>query len=235
MMVLIKLGALAMQLNLARAFVVKIRESPGHYQVVLFPGGGAFADLIRKEDHEYHIGEEAAHWLAIHAMDSTGVLLANTCPGLRQFTQLEDLEKYLYRSQTFASDGLPEVPIWLPHAWCRRADPTPHSWDVTSDSLAIFAGASLGVKWVGLAKITGELTKTLPFSASPRLSGTELQQMMAASRDAKNNEEWVVDPYLPHAIQKTKTACRVFDGRDIDNVGALLRDHPGSKYAEIRP
>jgi aspartokinase-like uncharacterized kinase len=235
MVVLLKIGALAMQLNLARAFVVKIRENAGHNQVVLFPGGGAFADLIRKVDQEYQVGEDAAHWLAIHAMDSTGVLLANTCPGLRQFTQLEDLEKYLSRNQTFASDGLPEIPVWLPHAWCRRADPTPHSWDVTSDSLAIVAGASLGVKWVGLAKISGQLTNTLSFSTSPRLNVRELQQMMAASKGAKINEEWAVDPYLPKAIKATKMVCRIFDGRDVDNIGALLRDSPNSKYAEIRP
>ncbi len=235
MAVLIKLGALAMQVDHARAFVAKIREVAGSCPIVLFPGGGGFADLIRKIDTEYHIGDEAAHWLAIHAMDSLGLLLAKTCPGVRPLTSLYNVVSYLEQPFPVLADGLPELPLWLPFAWLSRADPAPHSWEVTSDSLAVIAGARLGVEWVGLAKMTDHLTKNMAISGHPRLYATEVERMMVASKDGEHGEEWGVDAYLPQAIIASKIPCRIFDGRDIPNVDALLRNQGNPKYAEILP
>ncbi len=235
MAVLIKLGALAMQVDHARAFVAKIRELVGSNPIVLFPGGGGFADLIRKIDTEYHIGDEAAHWLAIHEMDSLGLLLANTCPGVRSVTSLYNVVAFLEHPMPVAADGMPEIPLWLPYAWLSRADPAPHSWEVTSDSLAVIAGARLGVEWVGLAKLTDQLTKDMAFSGNPRLHATEVERLMATRTDAGNAGDWAVDGYLPQAITATKLPCRIFDGRDIPNVTSLLSGHGNPKYAEILP
>ncbi len=235
MVVLIKLGALAMQIDHARAFVAKIREVAGKCPILLFPGGGGFADLIRKIDNEYHIGDEAAHWLAIHEMDSLGMVLAHTCPGVRPLTSLYNVLTYLEHPFPVLADGLPELPLWLPYAWLSRADPAPHSWEVTSDSLAVIAGGRVGAEWVGLAKMTDLLTKSMAFSACPRLHATEIERMMVTRTEAGNAEEWVVDAYLPQAIKASKVPCRVFDGRDLPNLIALLHDQGNPKYAEILP
>ena len=43
-------------------------ESKG-YSFLVVPGGGPFADLVRSQFHEYSISDEAAHWMAILAME----------------------------------------------------------------------------------------------------------------------------------------------------------------------
>ncbi len=224
-----------MQVDQARAFVTTLRQAARDTSVVLFPGGGAFTDVIRSLDNQYHVGDDAAHWLAIHGMDSLGLLLAYTCPGVRPLTSLYNVLAYLEKPSPVLADGLPELPLWLPYAWLSRADPAPHSWEVTSDSLAVFAGSRAGAEWVGLAKMTDQLTKAMPFSASSRLSAAELERRMTASKGPNMQEEWAVDPYLPNAIKTAKVPCRIFDGRDLPNLVSLLTRQGNPKYAEIVP
>ena len=39
-----------------------------------------------------------------------------------------------------------------PHTWMRAADPLPHSWDITSDSIAAFIAGALGASELILLK-----------------------------------------------------------------------------------
>jgi len=233
MVVLIKVGALAMQVDRMQAFVEALREVTGDHPVVLFPGGGAFADIVRLVDRQYKIGDDNAHDLAIRAMDSMGWLIARTCPAIQPTTNLAQIQLQLQQPRD--KMGLPEIALWLPHTWLMSTDCVPHSWEVTSDSLAVFAGASVPVDWVGLAKVTDQLAKDVPFSTSPRLETSQLAPMMATSKNANDFGEWAVDPYLPSAIRATKMPCRIFDGRDIPNLISLLRGQGNPKYAEIVP
>ena len=45
-----------------------------------------------------------------------------------------------------------KVPVLAPHAWMRAADPLPHSWDITSDSIAAFIAGSLDASELILLK-----------------------------------------------------------------------------------
>ena len=51
-------------------------------------------------------------------------------------------------------------PVLAPYRWLRAADPLPHSWEVTSDSIAAWLAGELGARRVVLVKApgaTGEL------------------------------------------------------------------------------
>jgi hypothetical protein len=194
MPILFKVGALGMDLPLVQAFVVKLREVSSFTPVVLFPGGGAFADVVRDLDARYSLGEDVAHWQAIHAMDSMGLLLSQTCPGSVAFTDIEELREFTNSPTEREVDGLPPIPIWLPYLWLKDNDPAPHSWDVTADSLAVLCGAALGVEWVGLAKMTSNLAPNLPFSEIPALTTTQLRTMVASAfRTAGNHRRYDLD------------------------------------------
>jgi ELWxxDGT repeat protein len=52
----------------------------GHARMLLVPGGGPTADLIRAFDRRYGLGEEAAHWLALRAMALNAWILAALLP-----------------------------------------------------------------------------------------------------------------------------------------------------------
>jgi dihydroneopterin aldolase len=47
------------------------------------------------------------------------------------------------------------VPVLAPSKWLREADPLPHSWDVTSDSIAAWVAGAVGARRLVLVKPAG--------------------------------------------------------------------------------
>jgi len=93
--------------------------------VLLVPGGGAAADVIRHLDRVHQIGEERAHWLALRALTVNAHFLA----------ALLDAPVLLG-----PGDPAPPLAVLDPHALCQadegRPGALPHSWQVTSDTIA---------------------------------------------------------------------------------------------------
>ncbi len=113
--------------------------SLGRYgRALIVPGGGPFADAVRAVDAQYHIGDDAAHWAAVLAMDQFAYALAALAHA---------------RVITDPTEGVPgELSILAPYQWLRQTDPLPHSWDVTSDSIAAWVAHAIGVKRLLLVK-----------------------------------------------------------------------------------
>ena len=61
--------------DLMRALISLADEEDSSYLVV--PGGGPFADLIREVSAKMGLGDEAAHWMAVLAMEQYAYLLAD--------------------------------------------------------------------------------------------------------------------------------------------------------------
>jgi aspartokinase-like uncharacterized kinase len=105
--------------------------------VLVVPGGGPFADVVRALDAQVGLGDAVAHRLALQAMDQLGVLLAPMLSGaelLRELVAPRSLG-LLVAAPAFA--GRPDVP---------------ESWDVTSDSLAVLAAGAIGAEEAILLK-----------------------------------------------------------------------------------
>ncbi len=105
--------------------------------VLVVPGGGPFADVVRALDAQVGLGDGVAHRLALQAMDQLGLLLAPMLPGA----------KLLRKLVAPRSLGL----LVAAPAFAGRAD-VPESWDVTSDSLAVLAAAAIGAEEAILLK-----------------------------------------------------------------------------------
>jgi probable H4MPT-linked C1 transfer pathway protein len=118
---------------------VAVRGEP----VLVVPGGGPFADTVRRIDTEIGLSDHASHWMAILALDQYAELLASRIPRSR-----------VVRSAGEATSALAagELPILAPSDWLRRADPLPHSWDVTSDSIAAWVAGQVGAEHLVVAK-----------------------------------------------------------------------------------
>ncbi len=103
--------------------------------VFIVPGGGPTAEAIREFDRMHHLGDEAAHWLALRACSINGHVLSRL---LGEFPVVADCA---------ARSGVAIVDLF---AFAvddeRRPDRWPHRWVVTSDSMAVrvanVAGAS---------------------------------------------------------------------------------------------
>src|SRR5260221_1160464 len=59
-----------------------LAQRPGN-AAVFVAGGGAAANVVREWDRVHHLAEEAAHELALEAMDLTASLLARFFPAAR--------------------------------------------------------------------------------------------------------------------------------------------------------
>lgn len=100
--------------------------------LVLVPGGGRAADLVRELDALHALGDEPAHRLALHALDFTARLLESMLENLQLVDELDALGDVWQAGR---------VPVLAPRRFVEQDDrtatqPLPHSWSVTSDSIA---------------------------------------------------------------------------------------------------
>ena len=94
--------------------------------LLVVPGGGLFAEAVRQEQE----ADDAAHWMAIAAMEQYAWVIASH--GMRTTDIL----------------AVPETTaVFLPYISMRQRDPLPHSWDVTSDTIAAWIAAELGLNF----------------------------------------------------------------------------------------
>lgn len=114
--------------------------------IVVVPGGGPFADVVRELDRLAGLSADTAHWMAILAMDQYAHLLAERIDGA---TLVEE-------SGAIAGElAAGRVVVLAPSRWLRAADPLPHSWDATSDSVAAFVAGALDASRLVLVKPAG--------------------------------------------------------------------------------
>ena len=111
--------------------------------VVVVPGGGPLADAVRELDRRIGLSPDAAHWMAMLAMDQYAHLLAERIAGARLVEEPGAIA---------AAIAPGEVAVLAPSRWMRAADVLPHGWDATSDSIAAFVAGALDAVRLDLVK-----------------------------------------------------------------------------------
>jgi aspartokinase-like uncharacterized kinase len=138
-------------------------------RLLVVPGGGPFADAVREVDRRLGLSNDAAHWMAVLAMDQYAHLIASRLAGSVLVTGPADIRAAFSQSTADTAqlaEGLAPVlsarsavhlmvPVLAPYRWLRDADPLPHSWDVTSDSIAAWVGGQIGAERLVLVKPPG--------------------------------------------------------------------------------
>jgi aspartokinase-like uncharacterized kinase len=113
--------------------------------VLVVAGGGPFTDAIRELDRVHGLGEEIAHRYALRACELSqrflgrllGSMASTNCPTWWRFTRrvlLLNLRDFLERYE-------------------RDIQPVPHTWELTSDSIAAYAAAFGGAKLILLKSL----------------------------------------------------------------------------------
>jgi len=102
--------------------------------LLIVPGGGTYADAVR----EAGLDDETSHWKAIGAMDTYGRFVASFGLPVTDTLAVPD-----YTS------------ILLPSPCMHQYDPLPHSWDVTSDTIAAWVAATLQGELLLLKSVDG--------------------------------------------------------------------------------
>jgi aspartokinase-like uncharacterized kinase len=180
------------------------------HRLLIVPGGGRFADAVRDAARRYPLDDTAAHWMAILGMDQYGYLLASQMPGAR-------LVRDLATARRVAEGG--KVPVLLPFDLLHAADPLPHTWEVTSDSLAAWVCGQAGARRLVLLKDVDGL-----YSADPHAdpSAALLGEVELSSIDHPGG----VDAYLATLLPGLAAEVWVLGGATAGPLGALLEGHP---------
>jgi 5-(aminomethyl)-3-furanmethanol phosphate kinase len=111
--------------------------------LVIVPGGGEFADAVRRAQADYKFSDAAAHRMALLAMHQTGLMLAALHKRLEPFETLAGLRRALKGGR---------VPVWLPFKMIESDKRVPADWTATSDGLAARLAERLGGAPVVLVK-----------------------------------------------------------------------------------
>lgn len=138
----LKLGGSLMPIarDLMRALSLLVEVG---YSFLVVPGGGPMADLVREIDSMYEVTEEAAHWMAILAMEQYAYFLAD---GGRA-----SLTREIRRPKVD-----PAIEILLAYQVLQKDDlGLVHSWDYTSDSVAAIVAHQLKAPFIKVTNVDG--------------------------------------------------------------------------------
>jgi aspartokinase-like uncharacterized kinase len=128
------------------AVLAIVRDAATDSRVLIVPGGGPFADAVRQVDRDLGLSDDAAHWMAVLAMDQYAHLIISRLAGS---ALVEDVAGIGF------AIAAARVPVLAPSRWVRDADPLPHTWGVTSDSIAAWIAGTVGAERLVVIKPPG--------------------------------------------------------------------------------
>jgi aspartokinase-like uncharacterized kinase len=187
------------------ALCAALAQAGQRHPLLVVPGGGDFADGVRRCAARYPLSDSAAHWMAILAMDQYGLLLCDMISKSRPVRSLDE-------AGTVMGGG--RVAVLLPHGWLRREDPLPHSWDVTSDAIAAWvAGRAESDRLVLIKDVDGL------YDAAPDAPDARLIEEMDVDGLPGNGG---VDRYLAETLKEAACETWVVNGRFPERIAQLL-------------
>ena len=190
----IKLGGSLIEYG--RAIIRTLRDfaAEKNLTLIIIPGGGPFAMTVRALAGK--LSDEAAHWMAVLAMHQYGFFLANG-----EFSLIESLDDIVDR----------DVSILLPYKILKADDSLPHTWDVTSDTIAAFIAYKLGERcFIKLTDVDGIL------DAEGRvIEKVDIEELAKRSDDSTDSTRTCtcIDNALPDFLLQHKMYCIIVNGR----------------------
>ena len=180
------------------------------HRIAVVPGGGEFADTVRKLDRTYGLSNTTAHKMAVLAMDQYGLLLSDITP-----------KSYVSHSLKEVSNSAKgTLPILLPSKLMFREDPLEHSWDVTSDTIAAYVAQLLDAEKLVLVTDVDGI-----FSEDPKKTlDAKLIEELSAEELLGWNRRTSVDKALPKTLLQAKLDCYVVNGGYPERVKLILEN-----------
>lgn len=155
-------------------------------KTVIVPGGGVFAEQVRIAQKHWRFDDNAAHCMALLAMQQTACMFQGINQNLHIARTVQEIKCSLDKHN---------VVIWSPDINQLDRAGIPASWDITSDSLAA---------WLAKEVSASELFLVKSASVSPAMS----YQQMA--------EKGIVDKGFCDFMQDTPATLKVLHRADLN-------------------
>ena len=180
------------------------------HRIAVVPGGGEFADTVRKLDRTYGLSNTTAHKMAVLAMDQYGLLLSDITPKSYVSHSLKEVSN--------SAKGM--LPIFLPSNLLFREDLLEHSWDVTSDTIAAYVAQLLDAEKLVLVTDVDGI-----FSEDPKKTlDAEMVEEVSAEELLGWNRRTSVYKALPKTLLQANLDCYVVNGGYPERVKLILEN-----------
>ena len=204
----LKIGGSLNRADCLEALCGQVRRLGESFHLMVVPGGGVFADEVRKAYKRFKLSETAAHCMALSAMDQYGYVLNHLIAGSL-------LTPDLTTACRAVESG--KVSILLPSASVLQHSDLPHSWQVTSDTIAAWASHRADCRRLILLKDVDGLLSAAPTNKEAELV-TELTVAQLAARRGG------VDEYLSRFLASVRLETWVVNGLRPERLAELLEE-----------
>jgi aspartokinase-like uncharacterized kinase len=204
-------GSLAKTPKILKKLCKKIEEISKDHKLCIVPGGSKFADIVRHIDLEYNLTVESAHKMAILGMDQYGFMLNDLISNSKQFRELKKYKRILEQKQT---------PIFLPAQHMFINDPLENSWNITSDSIAIYVSKKLEINNVIIITDVDGI-----FDQDPRkVSTSKIIEKLSAKELLDIGQNTCIDKFSAQLLINSQKKCYVVNGRYPKRIDAIFNE-----------
>ena len=179
-------------------FLSDYAETKNH-TVIIIPGGGHFVKRIKELSEQEVISNDAAHWMAVLGMHQYGFYLADGS-GIEIVESVEELRNVVH------------ICLLLPYTLLKADDSLPHTWNVTSDTIAAFVANKVGeTSFIKLTDVDGLMDD----------KGLLVRQIHAKAM-IKNARTGCVDAELPLFLMQNEMSCTIVNGNFTERIIAVI-------------
>lgn len=189
-------GSLLKHPNKLRELCIELGRVMEELHLLVVPGGGRFADVVREVDAELGLEPETSHLMALMSMNVYGLLLASLIPQARVVEEISEAEE--------------GSAVMLPYEEARKDPGLLVSWDVTGDAVAARLAERLRARLLVLVKDVDGLLDG---------RGNLIEEVGAGELRGWS----CVDPVAPTIVKRAKIPCFVVNGLFKDRVVEALR------------
>lgn len=185
--------------------------------ILIVPGGGVFADAVRAVDKKFSLSSNAAHWMAILGMEQYACYL-------------QDKSKFV--SSVDSIENLPRgVSVLFPYKLLKARDPLPHTWDVSSDTIAAWVGKEIGASLIKVTDVDGIYREGKLAREVPCVDITENIKEENIKEGVKGDTESCIDIALPSFLLESRMDCLIVNGKYPERVIQAIygKPVPGTK------
>ncbi len=154
-------------------------------RILIVPGGGVFVASIKKICSRYSIKSDASHWMAVLSMQQYAYYM---------------IDKTGVNSTDSINDFPVGVSLLLPYKELIKKDPLPHSWNVTSDTIAAWVAKETEAHYVKATDVDGVIAE-------------DIVQEILTAKELSKMELTCVDRALPGFLMENRMDCIVVNGK----------------------
>ena len=223
MAILIKIGGSLIPSSVLRIYnTVRKALDQSSEKIFFFPGGGAFADLIRKYRKSISLSDQAMHAMALASLDQNAFLMADICQCacLTSFSEIEKAKKF--------------PAVIAPYRLLTNPSPfLGYNLDIdifSSDSSALYLAALLKAKFIIATDVDGVYEK----DPKRNKGRTKLFRQMDARKLGRIKRGGPLDATLPSMMKKFKINLWVVNGKHPERILQIIQNDSSVKGTFIR-